>query len=181
MGSSGASEGERLRKRARCAVSRVPRRAGVLAGTTADFSDALAGCRPGGTDAGKGVKQSVRSLYGDVRSARAYGDVAALPAITRAGLQAAGVLLIDTGPAGMTGGYDGYDGRTQPRPRHGRSEITLPKKTTNLKEITVFFSFQVCQMSFSLSFVVLLTEKWFKMIKISERNFSKFLTFWRKT
>jgi hypothetical protein len=62
----------------------------------------LAGCRPGGTDAGKGVKQSVRSLYGDVRSARAYGDVAALPAITRAGLQAAGVLLIDTGPAGMT-------------------------------------------------------------------------------
>merc|ERR1719421_1782749 len=61
----------------------------------------LAGCRPGGTDAGKGVKQSVRSLYGDVRSARAYGDVAALPAITRAGLQAAGVLLIDTGPAGM--------------------------------------------------------------------------------
>ena len=62
----------------------------------------LAGCRPGGTDAGKGVKQSVRSLYGDVRSARAYGDVAALPAITRAGMQAAGVLLIDTGPAGMT-------------------------------------------------------------------------------
>ena len=62
----------------------------------------LSGCRPGGTDAGKGVKRSVSSLYGDVKSARAYGDVAALPPVTRGGLQHAGVLLIDTGPAGMT-------------------------------------------------------------------------------
>jgi hypothetical protein len=41
-------------------------------------------------------------LYGDVKSARAYGDIAALQAATLAGLQAAGVHLIDTGPAGMT-------------------------------------------------------------------------------
>jgi hypothetical protein len=62
----------------------------------------LTGCRPGGPDAGAGVQRNVASLYGDVKSARAYGDIAALPAATLAGLQAAGVHLIDTGPAGMT-------------------------------------------------------------------------------
>ena len=62
----------------------------------------LTGCRPGGPDAGTCVQRNVASLYGDVRSARAYGDVAALPGATRAGLQAAGVHLIDTSPAGMT-------------------------------------------------------------------------------
>lgn len=62
----------------------------------------LTGCRPDGPAAGAEVQRNVASLYGNIKSARAYGDIAALQAATRAGLQATGVHLIDTGPAGMT-------------------------------------------------------------------------------